>query len=618
MDIRNFFAKRPGGDNSNDGTRGFPPPETAASGDDPKKNPPEKKDTSKSKRATSASLASNVAGAVAKRHVGSAVTSDTSRATGRAAPKPGKSGCNNDDDDDDDEIQTVGYKRSASARKRKVIRVDDDVDDHDDHGDDREEEGGDKMDTAGNAREVPITASKSPAKKSKADPSSKAANRKESSTAPRKIVRKRIRDNNDDDDDDDGVTGSDFADDGDDDDYKDDGAEDDRSDDEVLGSTSVGNLKSRSRGSSPRKRTPVKTPSPAKRPRNLTPISAAKSSSTKKSNSASAAAVLLDPSLMELDSFDVDSVRVPECLAGLTFVLTGVLDNLARDEAQDIIKTLGGRVTTAVSGKTSYLVVGQVLEDGRPYQEGSKYKKATSGNLQDKIKIVMGERQLYGLCRQYHQNAMKEKGISFEDAKPPGKTTSSIPTSARKEFTTSPVTNNSYVQKPAATFDSATTKTTVAANPYAKSASPVSNPYLKKANPYTKSAPASSSPVSGNNPYAKPANPYAKSVAASSTYPDMSTASGSTGKGSNTKNMNNSLWVDRYAPTDTSQILGNKNHVKKLQDWLCTWEKVFNNPKNASKTFSNPKGPWKAALLSGPPGIGSKFQFALLLCISSF
>ena len=47
------------------------------------------------------------------------------------------------------------------------------------------------------------------------------------------------------------------------------------------------------------------------------------------------------------------------CLDGLTFVITGVLESLEREEATDIIKKYGGKVTTNVSGKTSYIVVGE-------------------------------------------------------------------------------------------------------------------------------------------------------------------------------------------------------------------------------------------------------------------
>lgn len=37
----------------------------------------------------------------------------------------------------------------------------------------------------------------------------------------------------------------------------------------------------------------------------------------------------------------------------------------------------GGRTTKTVSGKTDYLVLGEMLEDGRDGKQGSKYAKAT-------------------------------------------------------------------------------------------------------------------------------------------------------------------------------------------------------------------------------------------------
>ena len=46
------------------------------------------------------------------------------------------------------------------------------------------------------------------------------------------------------------------------------------------------------------------------------------------------------------------------CLAGLSFVFTGVLETLGRDEGHELVKRYGGRVTTAPSAKTSYVVLG--------------------------------------------------------------------------------------------------------------------------------------------------------------------------------------------------------------------------------------------------------------------
>lgn len=45
-------------------------------------------------------------------------------------------------------------------------------------------------------------------------------------------------------------------------------------------------------------------------------------------------------------------------LNGETFVLTGTLENLTRDEAKDLIRKSGGKVSSSVSSKTDYVVVG--------------------------------------------------------------------------------------------------------------------------------------------------------------------------------------------------------------------------------------------------------------------
>ena len=43
----------------------------------------------------------------------------------------------------------------------------------------------------------------------------------------------------------------------------------------------------------------------------------------------------------------------------MTFVITGVSESLEREEMVDIIKKYGGKVTTSISGRTSYVVVGE-------------------------------------------------------------------------------------------------------------------------------------------------------------------------------------------------------------------------------------------------------------------
>jgi DNA ligase (NAD+) len=57
-----------------------------------------------------------------------------------------------------------------------------------------------------------------------------------------------------------------------------------------------------------------------------------------------------------------------QVLTGKTFVITGTLPTLKRDEAKGLIEKAGGKVTGSVSAKTDYLLVGE--------EAGSKLEKA--------------------------------------------------------------------------------------------------------------------------------------------------------------------------------------------------------------------------------------------------
>ena len=65
-----------------------------------------------------------------------------------------------------------------------------------------------------------------------------------------------------------------------------------------------------------------------------------------------------------------ESTRESDGLKGRTFVFTGGLESLTRDEAAQLVENHGGRVSSSVTKKTSYVVVGK--------DPGSKYAKALS------------------------------------------------------------------------------------------------------------------------------------------------------------------------------------------------------------------------------------------------
>ncbi|TVR18572.1 MAG: NAD-dependent DNA ligase LigA [Anaerolineaceae bacterium] len=76
-------------------------------------------------------------------------------------------------------------------------------------------------------------------------------------------------------------------------------------------------------------------------------------------------------------------------LAGKTFVLTGTLPNLTRQQAADLIKAHGGRVVSSVSKKTDFVVVGE--------SAGSKADKAAQLNItilnEDELKNLIDRSQ---------------------------------------------------------------------------------------------------------------------------------------------------------------------------------------------------------------------------------
>jgi len=73
-------------------------------------------------------------------------------------------------------------------------------------------------------------------------------------------------------------------------------------------------------------------------------------------------------------------------LKGLTFVVTGTLPNLSREDIKELIERAGGKVSASVSKKTSYLVAGK--------DPGSKFDKAVELGIP-----VVDEEQLLDLIR---------------------------------------------------------------------------------------------------------------------------------------------------------------------------------------------------------------------------
>jgi DNA ligase (NAD+) len=72
---------------------------------------------------------------------------------------------------------------------------------------------------------------------------------------------------------------------------------------------------------------------------------------------------------LEIPGWDPSSAA-GRLLAGVTVVLTGTLPSMTRDEAAEAVRAAGGKVSSSVSKKTTFLVAGEAT--------GSKYDKAVS------------------------------------------------------------------------------------------------------------------------------------------------------------------------------------------------------------------------------------------------
>jgi DNA ligase (NAD+) len=67
---------------------------------------------------------------------------------------------------------------------------------------------------------------------------------------------------------------------------------------------------------------------------------------------------------------------------GKTVVITGALKKHTRREAQDMVESLGGKVSSSVSKKTNYVIAGE--------NPGSKYEKAVELGIK-----ILSEEELY-------------------------------------------------------------------------------------------------------------------------------------------------------------------------------------------------------------------------------
>ena len=111
-------------------------------------------------------------------------------------------------------------------------------------------------------------------------------------------------------------------------------------------------------------------------------------------------------------------VGAENCLAGLTFVFTGILNALGREEGQELVKRHGGKITTTPSGKTSYVVLGN---DAGPKKletiEKHKLKSINEDGLFELIRRLPAHGGDGKAAEQYKDQQRKEEKKIEDQAK---------------------------------------------------------------------------------------------------------------------------------------------------------------------------------------------------------
>ncbi|KAM4854962.1 replication factor C subunit 1 [Thomomys bottae] len=264
------------------------------------------------------------------------------------------------------------------------------------------------------------------------------------------------------------------------------------------------------------------------------------------------------------------------CLEGLIFVITGVLESIERDEAKSLIERYGGKVTGNVSKKTNYLVMGR--DSGQ-----SKSDKAAALGTK-----IIDEDGLLNLIR-----TMPGKKSKYEIA---------VEAEMKKEKTK-------------------LERTPQKSNQGKRKSSPTKKESESKKNKLT---PKKDSPRKAIKQKTKEASVFSRGLDFSeqvANETDGDSKAGDLADDSSENQVENLLWVDKYKPTSLKTIIGQQGDqscANKLLRWLRNWHKSSPEERKHAAKFGKCAGKddgssFKAALLSGPPGVG-KTTTASLVC----
>ena len=280
------------------------------------------------------------------------------------------------------------------------------------------------------------------------------------------------------------------------------------------------------------------------------------------------------------------SKRVPigkkDCFQGIKFLLTGVLDSLDREECKSIVEKYGGSVVSGVTKKLDYLIVGEDAGE-------SKLSKAKELN----VKQISEDEFLNLIClksgiknptyesnevemNEEEEEKMLSESVDLSEEEPKVKKAKTTP--IKEQAKTTPIKEENV-------------------NKSMKSPVSVKKEAIELPKHIKTPSPAKPKVTSEIKPKQEPIikqEAKIKDEPKNKVGPDASSQ----------------LWVDKYKPTTMAKIIGQgteKSNANKLFNWLKNWDK-FNSSSSDSKAKKwndqETGSCFKAALLSGPPGIG--------------
>ncbi|XP_048364941.1 replication factor C subunit 1 isoform X2 [Sphaerodactylus townsendi] len=259
------------------------------------------------------------------------------------------------------------------------------------------------------------------------------------------------------------------------------------------------------------------------------------------------------------------------CLEGLTFVITGVLESIERDEAKSLIERYGGKVTGNISKKTSYLIKGRdcgVSKCEKASAMGTKI--VDEDGLFDLIRNMPGKKSKYEVAAEAEATKAKPKW---------GRTPQKVETEKRK---ISPAKQEIEAKKK---------KPSLGKDGAAKSAKKETTEARRGLAFGQKASEKKHAPEDAESPVQETSRGGPEVL----------------------------LWVDKYKPTSLRTIIGQQGDqscANKLLRWLRNWHRNTSEDKHVKSSKFGGKddgASFKAALLSGPPGVG-KTTTASLVC----